>query len=112
MIELIAIIILLLGLIGMSIIIVRKIPVLVDLAPEKIGGPGILRKIKDKVKSNGTLKSFSAEILLQKALSKIRVLSLRADRQTCDWLAKLRQNAIEKKKKFSEDYWKKIRKGK
>ncbi len=111
--ELFAILISLVGLIGMGVIIFRKIPVLVELPEAKIEKPRIFRKLGHKIKNNGTVKSFSSkELLLQKALSKFRILTLKTDKKTSNLLAKLRQKSIENKKKFSEDYWKRIRGGK
>lgn len=112
MIELITTIILFIGLIGMAVILFRKIPLLTELSPEEIKEPGAFGKIKEKIKNNGTLKSFSGELLLQKLLSKIRILTLKTDKKTDSWLTKLRQRSLEKKKKFSDDYWKRIRGGK
>ncbi len=108
MIELFAIVILVTGLIGMGVIIVREIPVLTELSPQEIKGPGIFGRLKDKIKKNGALKTFSGETLLQKILSKIRVLSLKTDNKTSTWLMKLRQKSAKKKSNFSADYWKKI----
>lgn len=112
MVELITTIILFIGLIGMSVVIIRKIPVLAEFSPKEIEGGGTLEKLKEKIKNNGTLKSFSIEILLQKILSKFRILTLKTECKTGAWLTKLRQKSIEKKNKFSNDYWKKIRRGK
>ena len=112
MLELIAAIILIIGLIGMAVVVFRKIPVLVELPPQEIEGSGALGKLKNKIRNNGTLESFSGEILLQKILSKIRILTLKTDEKTDSWLTKLRQRSLEKKKKFSDDYWKRIRRGK
>jgi len=113
MIVLIATIIFFIGLIGMSIIVIKKIPVLNELPETEIEKLGIFRKLKHKVKNNGTVKSFSSkELLLQKMLSKFRILTLKTDKKTSNLLAKLRQKSIENKKKFSEDYWKRIRGGK
>jgi len=112
MLELFAIIILFIGLIGMGIIMMRKIPVLTELSAEKIGRPRVLEGIKKKVKKSNLLKVFSGEVLLQKTLSKIRVLTLKTDNKTSAWLSKLRQKSIKKKEGFSDDYWKKIKKGK
>ncbi len=107
--ELIAVIILIIGLIGVAVIIFRKIPVLVELPLQEIEKSRVLGELKDKIRNNGTLKSFSGEILLQKLLSKIRVLTLKTDKKTDSWLTKLRQRSLEKKKKFSADYWKKLK---
>jgi hypothetical protein len=111
MVELIATIALFIGLIGMGVILFRKIPVLSELPPQAIKGPGVFRRVRDKVKSNGTLKTFSSgELLLQRILSKFRILSLRTENKTSTWLGKLRQRSLNKKKTFPDDYWKKLKK--
>lgn len=97
---------------GMIVIVIRKLPVLSGLSPQTVKEPGTLEKIKKKIKNNGTFKSFSGEILLQKALSKIRIITLKTENKTGDWLAKLRQKSIEKKNRFSEDYWQKLKRRK
>ena len=97
----------LVGLIGMGVILVRKIPVLAKTSVK--AGPGVLGKLKERVKSNGTLKGFSGETLLLKILSRVRVLTLKTENKTGSWLGKLRQRSLEKKRKFSDDYWKKLR---
>lgn len=109
MVELIVTITLFIGLIGMGVILIRKAPVLAKLSPVEIAGPGISQRLKEKVKTNGFLRTFSGEILLQKILSKIRVLTLKTENKTGNWLGKLRQRSLKKKKKFSDDYWKKLR---
>jgi hypothetical protein len=96
-------IIFLIGLVGMAVIIFRKIPVLVELPVEKVEKPGVLDNLKNKVKNNGTIKSLSPLLLLQKILSGIRDFTWRTEN-------KLRQKSIENK--FSDDYWKKVRRGK
>jgi len=113
MLELIILIIFLIGLTGMGVIIFRKIPALVELPEAEIKRSRIFRRFKHKIKNNGAIKSFSSkELLLQKILSKFRIFTLRTDKKTSNLLAKLRQKSIENKKKFSEDYWKRIRGGK
>lgn len=111
MIELFAIVILIVGLIGMSVIIIRKIPVLAELSTQEIE-PISLRKFRKKITDKVTFKSFSKGILLQKILSKIRILTLKTDNKTSTWLMELRQKSAKKKSNFSADYWKKIKKGK
>jgi len=106
--EIVIPIILFSSLLVMGFIVVRKIPVLVELKPEEIK-PVYWNKFKEKVKSNGFFKFFSGEILLQKILSKFRILTLKTENKTACWLARLRQK---NKSKFSEDYWKKIRRKK
>jgi len=113
MLELIILIIFLIGLIGMAVIIIKKIPVLLELPETEVEKIDIFRRLGHKIKNNGAVKSFSSkELLLQKILSKFRILTLKTDKKTSNLLAKLRQKSIENKKKFSEDYWKRIRRGK
>ncbi|MDP2910507.1 MAG: hypothetical protein Q8N58_01835 [bacterium] len=106
--NIIAIIVFFIGLVGASIIIYRKIPVLIVLAPEQVKA-GPLEEIKEKIKING---SFSIKKILEKILSKFRVLTLKTEHKTSNLLIKLRQKSIEEKNKFSEDYWKKVKRKK
>jgi len=105
MFQIIVLLILLISFIGMGVIIYRKIPVLVALAPEQIKTRS-LEEIKEKIKRNG---SFSIKKILEKILSKFRVLTLKTEYKTSNLLIKLRQKSIQEKNKFSEDYWKKVR---
>ena len=94
---------------GMALMVFHKIPVLVELNPQEARG-SILGRLKQGVKKNGLVKTFSSsELLLQKALSKFRILTLKTETKTSAWLAELRQKSIEEKKKFKDDYWKKLR---
>ena len=111
MINLIAFIIFLIGLGGMGIIITRSAPRLakLTLAETKIG---LADRIKSSIQNNGAVKRLSFDILLQKLLSKIRVLTLRTEHKTGAMLQQLRQKSLEKKKKLADDYWQKIRRKK
>ena len=111
MINLIVFIIFLIGLGGMGIIITRSTSRLTELALEdkKIG---FANRIKNSIQNNGTVKRLSFDILLQKLLSKIRVLTLRTEHKTGAMLQQLRQKSLEKKKKLADDYWQKIRRKK
>jgi len=109
MLEPLAIIVLFIGLIGMSVIILRKIPVLAKLQTQETENLKILETIKGKIKAVKGNSSFSGNILLQKMLSKIRVLILRTDSKTSAWLVNLRQKSLKNKKNFSDDYWEKIK---
>lgn len=112
MIVLIATTILFISLMGIGVILVRKIPVLVELVPEEIEKTGTLRKLKHKISRNETLKSFSSEILLQKMLSKIKILTSKTDSKTSTWLEKSRRRSLEKRNDFADDYWEKIKREK
>jgi len=111
--ELIATIILFGSLLGMGVLIFRKIPVLVELpevSPRKKKGkaPGFFQRELEKIKKINPFKSFSYEIFLQKILSKIRILSLKTENRTFRWLQKLREKS--KKEKENDDYWQKLKK--
>lgn len=106
--NIIAIILFFIGLVGASVIIYRRIPVLVALVPEQIKTRPF-EEIKEKIKRNG---SFPIKKLLEKILSKFRILTLKTEHRTNNLLIKLRQKSIEEKNKFAEDYWKKVRRKK
>ena len=107
-----ALIVLIVSFIGMFLIIFRKIPVLLRL-PEAIQEPpkdNFLLKLKEKIKNTPTFQSFSTGVFLQKILSKIRILSLKADNKTFIWLQRLREKAQKKKAKENNNYWEEIKK--
>ena len=110
MIEIIAIIILICSLLGIGVIVWRKIPLLVEMPevlPEESESTSL--KLKKKIKEFLPFKNFSYEIFLQKFISKIRILTLKTDNQTFNWLQKLKERM--KKKKLEEDgYWEEIKK--
>jgi len=86
------------GLIGMGVIIKRKIPVLLALSPQE----AYLARTKKRTYSKG--------LFLQKILSKVRILVLKTDNKTNEWMKRLRQKSQENKEKFSDSYWDKLRK--
>jgi len=108
--ELIAIIILLCSVVGMGVIIFRKIPLLVELPAvlSEKGEPFSL-KLKKKIKELLPFKNFSYEVFLQKLISKIRILSLKTDSQTFNWLQKLKERT-KKEKLENDNYWEKLKK--
>ena len=108
--ELIAIITLICSLLGMGVIVWRKIPVLINLPevlPEK--GEPIVLKLKRKIKELNFFRNFSYELFLQKLISKIRILTLKTDNQTFNWLQKLKER-IKKKKLGEDNYWEELKK--
>lgn len=110
MLEIIFLIILFVSVLGMGIMVFLKKPFLAELSLK--GKHSSLRGIKKRISKNGTLKFFSGRLLLQKILSKFRVLTIKTENKTSNWLIKLRQKSAQNKNKFSEDYWKKIKRGK
>lgn len=122
MFEIFFIIILLGSLIGLIIMMLIKVPLLVELVPKE-GGINLFEKINKKIKVHGFLKFFSGELLLHKILSKFKVFTIRTENKTSSLLINLRQKSIEKKNgsnndnnignsKFSGDYWKKVKRKK
>jgi len=127
MIEVIATIVLICSLLGVGMIVRRKIPLLLEL-PENLQkeDESFNSRLKQKTKELSPFKNFSYEIYLQKFISKIRILSLKTDKQTFNWLQKLRENSKKKtlpsrpvdwqnqetrKNKLDEDnYWEEIKK--
>ncbi len=110
--ELVAIIILFGSFLGMGAIISRKIPVLVELpeVPARDSWKDTLSKLQEKIKALNPFKSFSYEIFLQKLLSKVRILSLKTDNKTFNWLQKLREKSQKKKNLENDNYWQEIKK--
>ncbi len=115
MVGIISIVILVLSLGCMAVILLRKIPILNKL-PETTGDfpKFLLGGIKAGVKKIPVVKNFSYELYLQKVLSKFRVLTLRTESKTGNWLERLRQktnknNHIDEKK---NEYWDELKKAK
>lgn len=108
--EIISLSIFLIGVIGMAVIVLRKIPILVNLPPQKgrkfqLTVGSVILQLKEK-----TFKDFSFELVLHKLLSKLRVLALKTENKISHWLSQLRQRKIEKKNNFPDDYWDKLKK--
>jgi hypothetical protein len=109
MIGLSALIILLLSLAGILVMVFRKIPQLLEL-PE--AGPFIFgwRNISKRAKELKLFRGFSFEMLLQRILSKVRVLTLRTEHTTSNLLQKMREDSQRKKFEENDNYWKEIKK--
>jgi len=110
MVELIAIITLFSSLIGMGVILFRKIPVLLtlpEILPQK---ESFFSKLKKRLKKLNPFRNFSYEIFLQKILTKIRILSLKTDNKTFNWLQKLREKYQKKKIEKKDNYWEEVKK--
>jgi len=106
--ELIAIIILFGSLLGIGVILVRRIPTLKELKIPEKAEASFFSKIKGKIKKISLFKADWQNIFLQKLLSKIKVLSLRIETKTSQLLQKIREKA--RKRKEDEKYWEKISK--
>ncbi len=111
--ELIAIIILLASAIGLVFIIFRKIPTLVQLSESgEEPALGLWTKLIEKIKNFPPLKSFSSEIFIQKILSRVRVLAMRAESKIGLHLQKRRENSQKKNDLQDDNYWQDLTKPK
>jgi len=109
MLELIAQIVLISSLGGITIILLRKIPVLSELPEENIGvGETLVSKLTVRIRGVSILKSTSFESFLQKILSKIKILTLKIESKTSFWLEELRTRAQKKKIYENDNYWKEL----
>jgi CRISPR/Cas system CMR subunit Cmr6 (Cas7 group RAMP superfamily) len=108
--NLIALIVLLISLAGLSVIVVRRIPEL-KKSPEgeiRLFKKETRKKIREKTREIFKNNSSSIEDVLHKLLSKIRILSLKTDKRVSGWLATLRKRSVDRK--FGLDnYWKDIK---
>jgi len=109
MLEIIFSIILTSSLIGLTVIVFQKLPRLLEL-PETGLAPFSWHDLFSKIKEVPPFKGVSSVVVLQKILSKVRILTLKTDNKASNWLQRLREK--EQKKKFGENdnYWKEIRK--
>jgi len=110
--EIIATTILVGSLLGIGIVILRKIPVLVELpkTPAEFNLKENLLKLKEKISTLHPFKYFSDKIFLQKILSKIRILTLKTENKTDNWLQKLREKSQKKKFEENDNYWEEVKK--
>ena len=108
--EVIALIILFGSLIGMGIIILRKIPAVAEL-PEISSEhkQNLFSRLKNKITNIHFVKEFNFLLFLQKILSRIMVLTLKIENKVASWLQKLREKS-QKQKIFEDDnYWKRLK---
>lgn len=113
MIELIALTVLISSLIGLGVILFLKIPILLELpetSPSQFSWRTLFSKIKNTLRNTPPFKGFLIEIFLQKILSKIRILTLKTDHKTSNWLQKLRARSLKKKFGEKDNYWQEIKK--
>ena len=113
MVELISIVVLVLSLAGMAMILWRKMPVLGKLPERDFAfGNSLANGVKAGLKRMPVIKGFSYELYLQKALSKIRVLTLKTESKTGSWLERLRQKNCKKNHTSNDNYWDTLKKAK
>lgn len=110
--NIIALILFAIGLSGMTVILRRKIPLLLEMSPrgEKGEVKELILKAKEKMAESEKVKALSLEKALHKALSKTRILALKTENKTGTWLEQMRARSQEKKENLSDDYWKQLKK--
>jgi len=94
----------------MGVIIFRKLPVLIQL-PETTYPQVKLKEVFSLKRIEGLTPSrhFSFNILLQKIVSKIRILILKIDTKTFNLLQKLREKSQKNKFDENDNYWQEVR---
>lgn len=115
MVEIISIVVLALSLGGLLFILWKKMPALTKLPEPEIDFQKFFAKeLKQSLGKIPVIKKFSYEIYLQKLLSKVRVLTLKTESKTGNWLETLRRKAnqnnhVDEKR---NDYWNELKKAK
>ncbi|MFH1820424.1 MAG: hypothetical protein ABH805_00660 [Candidatus Nealsonbacteria bacterium] len=113
MIEIIFALTFTIGLLGTIVILLRKAPLLSAMPESNEALSKILgSKIKEGSKNIPGVKDFSYEPYLHKALSKVRVFSLKTDRKTSALLDNLRQRNQQKRSSTRDNYWEELKKAK
>lgn len=107
--ELIASIILLVSFLGLSVLVLRKVPELKETPePESFFIKKDLRKkIREKTKEVWKENAGTLESMLHKLLSRIRIMSLKVDKKVSGWITKLRNRSLARTKGI-DNYWKEI----
>jgi hypothetical protein len=110
--NLIALVVFLFSFAGLFFIIFKKLPV---LAKTHISSGDVVHvaiaDFKNKIKDALNPIDLDYELYLQKILSKVRVLTLKTENKTANWLEALRQRS-KRNKESSKDYWEELKKAK
>jgi len=107
--ELIASIIAVLSFLGLTFLILRKVPELKEMPEPELSflKKDLRKKIREKTKEVLKENTHTLEGILHKVLSKIRILSLKVDKKVSDWITKLRSRSLMRNKNL-DNYWKEI----
>ncbi|MCH7605105.1 hypothetical protein IID24_03920 [Patescibacteria group bacterium] len=109
--TIISVIILFASFIGGLVIIWRKFPLLVELSQgqEVTGVRDFVVRSTKRLRDSENIRAVPEKVL-QKTLSKTRVLAMKTESKTGEWLSQLRKRSKEKKEKFSKEYWDQFKK--
>ena len=91
----------------------RKMPALCKLPEQDFRfafGNSLTVRVRGGMKRIPIVKNFSYELYLQKMLSKFRILSLKTESKTGNWLEKLRQRSCRKNQTNNTNYWDTLKK--
>ena len=102
---------------GLLYFAIKKVPVLLTYPKAEEGSAlkDYLKKFVSRVRDSKTMHQVaSPDILVQNVLSKTRIAALKTESKTGQILENLRKKSQEKSgnPKFSDDYWKKLRRKK
>ena len=106
MLNIIAIIVFVFSVSGMVILTYRKGSEVAMFIPDPNPRPSIFSNVKNKLGS----KLIPSELFWHKFLSKIRILVLKTDNKTSEWMRRLREKSVQNKTKFADNYWEKLKK--
>jgi len=109
--ELIATIILVISFLGVLVILFWKIPALINLPIQKKESfhESLFFGLSNIIKNSALLRSLSLDNILHKLLTKIRVLTLKTDNKTTNWLQRLRAKSQKKHEIQNDNYWEEIK---
>lgn len=103
---------LLASLISLAVLVFRKMPALLAMPEEKkVVGEEKENPVRKFFAKLPFLKNFSFELFLQKIISYLRILTMKTENKTFDWLQKLRERAKDKFQK-EDNYWEEVKKAK
>lgn len=99
MLNLIALVILFFSLVGIGVLIYKKMPLLKTL-PEKRDSKINWQNIFSNFKNSSFFKNlyFNFNVFLQKILSKIKILTLKVENKVSYWLRELKKHSQKNKK--------------
>ncbi len=112
MVEIILAIILFVSLLGLCVILSRKIPVLTGLPEAPKSGEPLAVRLRKQVQTLPGSDTINYELYLQKLLSRIRVLTMKTEQKTGIWLEKLRKRNNQKVNHKKDSYWEELKRAK
>lgn len=105
--ESIATAILLGSLLGIGVILIRKMPVLKELSPAQGEELSLVEGIKQRFRKNRISSALSLDKFLQKLLRKSKVLTLKTENKISCWLEQLQRKPENNQ---NDGYWQELKK--